>query len=728
MLFFQVLLLGGYAYGHVCSRLSPQTQRKLHCAVLLASLVVCGLLAFVWQSPITPGTSWKPSSADDPVWRIVVVLGVSVGLPFLILSSTGPLLQAWLGRTHAGNSVYRLYALSNLGSLLALLSYPFLIEPWLSLKTQARLWSWGYVFFALGCGYCALQVREFSGQRVAPLQDGVGSSDRSTRAETPAPGKSLYAIWLSLAACASVMFLATTNQVCQDIAVIPLLWVLPLSVYLLSFVICFEKGSWYSRRWFHPAFGLAVFLACFVLFDGATGSIVAQVGIYSFVLFICCMVCHGELVRTRPSSRYLTSFYLAVASGGAVGGVFVALLAPHLFGGFWEYQIGLWGTALCVLLILMRDKESWLYRSRFDAPILVVGVASMLPGLISLTMRNKHAAYDSLGTVAVLFVVFLLTARKKTGLNPARAQAAPFCCGVALLILGAVLFASAGRQVQNSIALARSFYGVLALRLQNAADPNWEAYVLRNGRIGHGFQFRDQAKSNLPTAYYGLTSGVGVAILNHPRRFSSAGRPSDLRIGVVGLGIGTLAAYGRAGDYLRFYEINPDVIRLAKDPAYFTYLKECTAKVDLIPGDARLSLQNELEQKSAQQFDVLVIDAFTGDSIPIHLLTAEAFEIYLQHLRNPDGVIAIHITNRYLDLRPVISSAAEHFGLKSAWVGSSGDGRITMANDWMLTSKDSALLSSPVLLKASRTKNPHLPAFRMWTDDYSNLFQVLNDK
>jgi hypothetical protein len=725
MLFFQTLLLAGYTYAHALTAwFRPRTQSILHVALLLSSLLLLVLLGTVWRSPITPDLSWRPHSSDPPIRRLIILLTVGAGLPYFVLSSTGPLLQAWFTRTHPHHTPYRLYALSNLGSFLALLSYPFLLEPWLTLSLQARLWSWGFVAYALGSAYCALELRRSVTPEGAQPQFGVtGEPKDSEEVKATRFGAGSYALWLSLAACASVMFLATTNQICQDIAVVPLLWVLPLALYLLSFVICFERSEWYSHGVFHPAFGLAVLMACFVLYNGALGSIIAQIAIYSFVLFICCMVCHGELARAKPSSRYLTSFYLMVATGGAAGGVFVALIAPHLFRGFWEYEFGLWGSAALLFLILVRDKESWLYRSWFGSPILVVLCAALLPECIALATHAKKGVSDLSPLVAIVLGVYLLLQKKKPGFDHARKRAAPVYCVVALLILGAVLFVNARAQVRNALAVTRNFYGLLSVQEQNANQPDWRAYSLRHGRIVHGFQFRSEAKRGLPTAYYGSASGIGLALLHHPRR--DAGNEGSLRIGVVGLGVGTLAAYARRGDYVRFYEINPEVIRIARNGRFFTYLKDCPARVDVILGDARLSMEDELRRNEPQDFDLLAIDAFSGDAIPVHLLTEQAFRIYLNHLRKPEGVLALHITNNYLDLRPVLLGIAEHFGLDYAFFHTSGDGKIAGQSSWVLLCRDKELLESFSTPRQTPSLQTTLPTVRLWTDDYSNLLQVL---
>src|ERR1039458_4775778 len=284
MLFFQTLLLAGYAYAHgLINWCSPRVQTVLHVSLLLAALVLLVCLAFAWPTPLTPDVGRKPQGTGQPLWSLIALLAVSVGLPYFVLSTTGPLLQAWFARTQPHDTPYRLYAVSNLGSFLALLSYPFLVEPWLTVKMQARLWSLGFLGYALGCGYLALQAGwSKAPESVAFRRDGNDETHDDDCAEPTRPRVGSNALWLSLAAASSVMFLATTNRICQDIAVVPLLWILPLSLYLLSFVICFEKPEWYARGVFHPAFGVALFATCYVLKGGASGSIVIQVAVYSF--------------------------------------------------------------------------------------------------------------------------------------------------------------------------------------------------------------------------------------------------------------------------------------------------------------------------------------------------------------------------------------------------------------------------------------------------------------
>ena len=719
MLFFQVLLLGGYAYAHLLgSRLNSRAQALLHCAVVLSSLLLLGILAFTWSSPITPGPGWRPHGADHPVMQIVMLLGVSVGLPFFVLSSTGPLLQSWYWRVYGGDSPYRLYSLSNLGSFLALLIFPALLEFFLTVKSQAWLWSIAYFVFAVSCVYIALRAsqseRDVSQQDLSAV---LGEESARTR-------KGSYLLWVGLSACASILFLATTNQICQDIGVVPLLWVLPLGIYLLTFVICFEHERWYSRKWLHPAFGLAMWAGCFVLFDGAVGSIFAQIGIYAAVLFVFCMVCNGELVRSKPLPHFLTSFYLTVAAGGALGGIFVALVAPRIFKGFWEYQMALWLAALLLAIILIRDRESWLYRSRFGTPVMVVALAAFLPESAAFTITKWNRPVTHLAALmGIVLTTYVLSGGNRKVTLAVREKSAPVYCGAALLLAAMALGGTAFSHVRNVIAASRSFYGVLSVVPQNMDDPSLAAYCERHGRIVHGCQLRTEANRDLPTTYYGPTSGVGVAILR--ARAATSPVQANLRVGVVGLGIGTIAAYAKPEDTFRFYEINPDVIRIANDRRYFTYLIDSPARIEVIVGDGRLSLEHELEKNQLHDFDVLIIDAFSGDAVPVHLLTLEAFGIYASHLRKPSGILAIHITNTYLDLRPVVFGAARRLGLHAVPVYSAGDGRTTTASEWVLLSAGDNLPPSDAAAHEVAGQEANLRTIRPWTDDYSNLIQIL---
>ncbi len=658
MLFFQVLLLGGYGYAHLlASRLSPRKQALIYVYMLVATLFLL---------PAAPSEAWKTAGDSLPTLHILGLLAASIGGCYFMLSSTGPLLQSWFGRTLPGISPYRLYSVSNLGSLLAIACYPLMIEPRLGLRIQAHFWSWGYVLFVLLSGACAVPVFRLRNSRPSRfLESGRTPAD----AEAPPPSRAERLIWLSLAAVASVTLLATTNQMCQDVAVIPLLWLVPLGLYLLSFILCFHSNRTYRRPLFGLALAAALAQACVVLFQGVQLGLSWQIASYSATLFICCMVCHGELARLKPGTDHLTTFYLMVAGGGALGGVFVTLVAPRIFKGFWEFHLGLVGTSLLFLLMLFRDRNGRLYQGR------------------------------------------------------------PFWAWTGLYAAFAALVIALGIQIlealQDDVDVSRNFFGVLRVLDSDADNPQKHRLVLMHGRIEHGYQFTAVDKRYWPTSYFGPNSGVGIAIRFHPTRQAKEG-PRNLRVGVVGLGTGTLASYGQEGDYFRFYEINPEVLRLSD--RYFTYRKDSAAKIDVVLGDARISMEKEREHAESQQFDVLAIDAFSSDAIPVHLLTRECYEIYWYHLK-PDGILAVHISSRYFNLSPVVRALSEldqEQGMRSLLVADDGsESQETDATRWILVTNNTRFLETKEVQESVSAWKDDDPAPLLFTDDYSNLFRLL---
>ena len=659
MLFFQTLLLAGYAYSHkIVSKLSLRRQGRVHLVVLGVSLVLLLVMYFTWETPITPGTSWQPRGGDNPVPQILTILAVSVGLPYLVLSTTSSLLQAWFSRAYAKRSPYRFYALSNIGSLLALISYPFVIEPALSIKEQANLWSAGYIVFGLGCGYVALRLLRFPD----PTASQNKRRSRPVDKGKSRPGVTHPWLWLTLSACASMLLLATTNQMTQDIAVIPFLWVLPLALYLLSFILCFANARWYSR-WFFVGLFVVTFLYCWVLVERNALHIVIQLAVHASLLFVACMICHGEMVRLRPGPEHLTKFYLIISLGGALGGIFVGLFAPLLFNNFWELPLGL---LICWVLLLVTwqiDKSSPLYGKMFLSVVLMLALASAW----------------------LVFVTY--------------------------------------NYIQNfrmtTLEASRNFYGVLwvAERWFDGTDDS--AYELGHGATRHGSQYTSESRRQEPTSYYSEESGGGLTLLHYPRD------EDGLRVGVVGLGVGTLATYAHSGDVFRFYEINPEVIQLAEGAGgYFTYLEDTPASVEIVPGDARLSLERELAEGSPQHYDVLVLDAFSSHSIPVHLLTRESFQVYLAHLE-ADGVLAAHIGNPHLNLQPVLAQLADYFGMKAVLIEAEGDGQARDDSIWVLMTRNATFLDQPEIVEHSLPVEDSGGRLRLWTDDYSNLFQIL---
>ena len=674
MLFFQVVLLGGYLYAHLINTyLKPRRQVWLHMLLLVASLVLL---------PIIPDAeTWKPTGHVSPIPMILLLLAVNIGMPYFLLSTTGPLLQSWFTRTHPGRSPYRLYALSNAGSLLALVSYPFMFEPVLRLTEQGWSWSLGYGAFVLVCIWCALRLYQ-KGNAAIPEAAGASDApaqpvplDESSEADVASerPDRKPVLLWLTLAMCGSVMLLATTNQMCQEVAVVPFLWVVPLALYLLTFILCFDSPWWYIRPVFAVLLAAALVIGTVVLHYGVRVPLVLQIVSYSSVMFVCCMVCHGELVRSKPAPKHLTLFYLMVSLGGALGGIFVVLIATHIFNGFWEYHLGLVGTLLLALLAWFRDPGWVLYRAR--------------PAWASIP----------LGLILIALVIAL------------------------------VVEAVGGYDV--AIDMTRNFYGLLRTEeFRGSYGPNrWVVRRMMHGRIDHGFQFTDADKRRWTTCYFGPDSGVGV-ILNHEYGFLRPSNPHDgrgRRIGIIGLGAGSIAAYGTRCDTIRYYEINPEVIRMCK--TYFTYIpdaEEAGAKVDILLGDARNVLECEVKEGRLQNFDVLVVDAFSSDAIPMHLLTTECASAYFKHIK-PDGFLAVHISNRYVNLKPVIRGIAREFGRQAVLIeDNSVKEKGIYGGTWVIVTGNQAFLESDRFASRRPWTEKHLAPL-VWTDDYSSLFRVL---
>ena len=658
MLFFQVFLLGGYAYAHLlASHFSPRNQALVH-----LSLVACSLVLL----PITPGEAWKPDGNENPMLAIFLLLLVTIGMPFLVASASGPLLQHWFNRVHPSLSPYRLYALSNIGSLLALVSYPFFVEPQLGLSTQTVLWSAGYGLYAVICAWSAVPLFR--------LATRTGSSGNPADPAGNKPRLPERLLTLALAACGSVVLLASTNQICRDMAVIPFLWVLPLSLYLISFILCFDHPRWYNRRIWVPVLLISLSAVVYLLHQDYADeemNLYLQIFIYSAALFSCCMVCHGELVRLKPSARYLTSFYLMVALGGALGGVFVNLVAPFLFKGYWEFHGGLVATVVLLGLCLFRTKEP------LQSPLML--------------WFGRILWVASIGALAVFLGLHIQ------------------------------------EQQKSSILTKRNFYGVLRVN-ETDMGTKWATRSLYHGRITHGEQFLGPRMRSYPRAYYGPHSGISLALGRHPKQFKrnnlgDGARQGGLHVGIIGLGVGTIATYSRPGDIFRFYEINPDVDRIARE--YFTYLKDGKGAQQVVIGDGRISLERELVNNIRQQFDILAVDAFSGDGIPIHLLTREAFALYWDHLR-PGGILALHITNLHFDFSPVIRALAREIGKRAVWIKDHGEQeRGTYDSDWVLVTSNNRFLNDALVYTRIRPWPTLRQKEILWTDDFTNLFRVV---
>jgi hypothetical protein len=719
---FQLLFLAGYGYSHGLATWLPIRKQVIAHSVLLGiSAIFIALAAYIRSAPIGSGANWQPKPGDDPTWAIMKFLIAAIGLPFFLLSATSPLMQHWFAQAGPKRSPYRLYALSNAGSLLGLLSYPSLVEPHVGLGTQRWAWAAGYGLF-LGCYYFSARsvVRSVAPSPPKPefvrelRWDEVGPNERRV-------GWPLRLLWMGLAACASVLLLATTNLVCQDIPVSPFLWVLQLSLYLLSFILCFESDRWYRREVFYPAFAVAVAFVILVSLPSVMPSFMMQLAAYSAALFTGCMVCHGEAARTRPRAELLTAFYLSIATGGALGGIAVSLLAPRIFPNYWEYPLGVLGCIAVVLGVSMREGSSWWHKGRASLALLIfAGAVLLAPPVLSPLWREAARLPRSASLYAAAVLIGAAALRYAMERRPPRTTPAPIlvrnASRVVLALLTAGLLIPQKAALYHVIASSRSFYGVLSV--VSVEQENYLA--LQYGGTIHGFQYRDARRARLATGYYGPFSGANIVIRNWPQH--------PMRVGLVGMGVGTLAALAHAGDVFRFYEINPDVYKLsapatAGQQPYFTYLRDSPGRIEVVPGDARLSLEGEANRGDFQKFDVLVLDAFSSDAIPMHLLTREAFQVYAKHLRGPASVIAVHISNQTLDLRPVLAGIGRDFGLHAVRIDLLGAGPFSQS-DWILLSRDTASLSGKEILSGSEP----FPADTQpisWTDDYCNLLKVM---
>jgi SAM-dependent methyltransferase len=629
MVFFQLVLLLGYAYAHwLTSRVRSDRQAWIHGSLLVASL------AFL---PLLPDPSWKPVGGEAPVARILLLLFATVGLPYFLLSSTSPLVQGWFARAYPGSSPYRLFALSNLASMLALLGYPFLLEPWFGARPQSLGWSAGYAMFALLCAVLAWQGRTLPALASVHTGESGGAPGR--------PRGSEIALWLGLSTLGSVTLLGVSNHLTQNISSIPLLWVIPLAVYLLTFILCFEGSQWYRRDLYVGSLlWMLCVMAWFLTDKSLQFELVWQIVVFTIGLYFVCMFCHGELAMRRPHSRHLTLFYLVVSLGGVLGGVLVGIVAPVTLPGYLELEIALVAIAIIALAL----------NRRRPVPLVMVFVA------------------------VLGFTVAALAYRAHTFM-------------------------------QDTLHVERNYYGVLRVK-ENTTTVGGEEIRYRSlvhGSILHGEQWLGEKYRRSATTYYKTSSGVGRALL------AFEGKP--IKVGVIGLGAGSLAVYSDGDDTYRFYDINPAVPRVAN--TYFTYLKDAPGKIEIVLGDARLSLERE----PPQGFDVLAVDAFSGDSIPVHLITVEAFTEYLRHLK-PGGVIAFHVSNRFLDLKPVLLAIAEHHHLEYAYLRETGDDGGT-TSDWVLISRDKRFILRPEIVAATEPVAPR-PDWRLWTDDFNNLVQV----
>jgi SAM-dependent methyltransferase len=640
MVFFQVLLLGGYAYADALSRrAAPRAQAIVHTVLLAASL------AFL---PILAADSWKPDPDTDPAPRILLLLTVTIGLPYFLLSTTGPLVQAWFARSFPAGTVYRLFALSNLASLVALVAYPPVIEPAISLQWQSYAWSALYVVFA---GLCVASAWK--------AVTGTTEVKAIPEEQQPAPGASDYVLWLVLSALGSLMLLATTSHITQNVASIPFLWIVPLVLYLLSFILVFDVGGgrrrsgWYSRIWGLPLLFALLGGMAYALYDNlGVWNIRYTILLYCAGLFAACMFCHGELAAMRPAPRYLTRFYLMVSVGGAAGGLFVGLAAPRIFSLYVELPIALIACGALAALLTFRWAIAASRRLAYAVPLVAVAVT----------------------TAVTWYVVEYVT-----------------------YIRG------------NALVMTRNFYGTLRVRESERGGDLKLTRSLIHGVINHGWQFVDPDLRMQPISYFGPGSGIVRALDYYSER--------PRRVGIVGLGVGVFTAWGRDGDYFRIYELDPDVVRIAREQ--FWYLSGTKAKFDVITGDGRLNLERE---KEPQRFDLLSVDAFSSGSIPIHLLTREALRGYRRHLA-PGGVIVYNVTNRFVNLAPLLKLVAEAEGMKVLLIEDSPADEKYSGTSYVLVTENEALIADKRFSDAESIQP--IPGLKPWTDGFNNLFKVV---
>tara|TARA_R110002073_G_scaffold65408_25_gene163474 strand:- start:7159 stop:9423 length:2265 start_codon:yes stop_codon:yes gene_type:complete len=639
MLFFQLLLFAGYLYAHVLkSYCKPAIQGAIHLSLLSAAAL---------SLPIEPSDVWKPSGAESPTLYLLWMLLCHVGLPYFVLSSTGPLIQAWLSYQDSSDKIYRLYALSNAGSLLALLSYPFAVEPFLSVSHQSVVWSLMFCGFVLIQSVVAIRLfRVVDRSEKQPTE-----STRASNSSTSIPWQHRMA-WVMLPAFASTLLLVVTNHVCQDVAVIPFLWVLPLSLYLLSFIICFDSPQWYKPKWIALVSILAIAALRNKYLLPFSFQLLTEASCYMVLLLGVCLLCHGEVARVKPAPQWLTQYYALLSAGGAIGGLIVAVVCPLLFNNFTELPLAL-SLASALAVVIFFASRGW-----------------------------QLADYDWNAARRVKIVVMVV---------------------MALPIIDLSMKGHA-----SAIASDRNFFGVLRVHRDE------EGTHLVHGRTIHGMQRPGDAASE-PTAYYYYDSGVGrvISVLQE--------RSPSIKTSVIGLGCGVLASYGRAEDEFDMIEINPAIQRIASE--HFTFMSDCPSTIRHHLGDGRLVM----ERMQDHRFDLIVLDAFSSDAIPAHLLTTEAFDLYRTRLAS-EGVFAVHVSNNHLDLVPLVHRLAKHASLESRVVYGIGDDAISVRNSsWViLADADNPIWDHPAMDTAQPASAEQLRDAPLWTDQHHNLVSVLN--
>lgn len=658
MMFFQVTLLLGYLYAHALrSRLTPKTAWLIHSLVILAAAI----LLQVMHPTAEAAAVLEQTFRGEMTLSIVFVLTQTIGLPFLVLSTTGPLVQAWQSTSHSNKSPFRLYALSNLGSVLALASYPFFVEPLLSLGTQVQVWSVGFFVFALFAFWSGRQTAVYETWNSAPSTDQPLEQPPSSKTSVGS-----YVFWITLSMTSSILLLATTNLLCQEVASIPFLWILPLTLYLLSFIICFDRPSLYRRRLWIGLLAIASIAAILLVHLDVHAGFTLQVVGLSSVCFFASMVCHGELEKSKPHRSQLTLFYLLLAVGGAAGGIFVSIVAPRIFNGFYEFHLGL-AIALAVsLLVLYR-----MLKTHASTGSDLKAVPALFPWSIDRLL--------TIGTGATSFIA-------------------------AAIVACSLLYFLDPTYHEGLVFQGRNNYGLTSV----VDSDGYRKFI--NGRVVHGSQSLDPEAELTHSSYYREGSGVGIAF---EALRTQVDRP--LKIGVLGLGAGAMTTWFESGDQARFYEINPMVVDVATH--HFSFLEKCPAQTSVIVGDGRIQLAKDLKLNGSHHFDILIMDAFASDSVPVHLLTEECFELYNQHLAD-DGILLVHISNHFIDLLPVVLQHKTATGMTPIFIDHQATNKLN-SSQWVLLTRNESILNSEAVVNAS-APIPDVTPVR-WTDDYSSV-------
>jgi Ca2+/Na+ antiporter len=648
LLFFQAGLLLGYGYSHALTKyFEIKKQVTIHIVLLVISLITL---------PITPGEWLKPQTSDHPVLGIISLLTITVGFPYVMVSTTGPLIQYWFSISYPKKSPYGLYALSNLGSLLGLISYPLIIEPYLHLKTQTMMWSVGYLVYVLICSYTAYTIRKTHPE----VRENIKHKSELTK-------NYQWIFWLLLSFLGVFNLLSISNKLTQDLVVVPFLWIIPLSLYLVSFIIAFGKPQWYNRTiFFISAFIILTVILKMELqfeYESREKPIQSTIIWYCLATFNVCMILHGELARIKPKEENLTLYYLMISMGGVLGGIMCNFFIPIIFDGFWEIYLGFAGFVVLTSYLLLKNETG--------------------------KKIQQNNLWFSVGAIVLLLGILISYVSIYTAYN------------------------------KNVIASSRNFYGVLRVTEEVTNTEN-RFRKLMHGDIMHGGQFIDERLKRQPVNYYGPTSGIGLSLSSHPSRLDSANH--GLKVGMIGLGVGCIAVYGQNNDQFRYYEINPLVEDMARK--YFSYLGDSKFKTDVIIADGRTALERELKENGSQKFDVLAIDAFTGDMIPSHLLTKEAIELYLKHLKN-DGILLFNITNKYLNIFSVLDGHSKTFNIPVYFFQQIPDNGVLTLAYWGVLTRNSKFINQPQVKKniVQFDSNAHPDIF--WTDDYSSILPLI---